>query len=263
MRLRQLATTQSVSFFALPATHQSILDVCNLKESEKVGSSHVIHWLLEQTCCANEQLQNLYVSQGIDFCDRQIAEWTNPNFITNRKARDAYIKVIQRPEQQTLEELYGNTVVKTLSTSTVEHISPHIQVFIDKLNNQRRVEANKENVLHSSALDEVEQEREVEFQVEEVREVQKPVHYKAFVFPGLHPAIYAFLDTGVLYGGEGYEHVFTAMSHTLVGRKFNVTHTTSRLYASVEFMRTIDTGRSGSIDNFQVSLALYNTCFWK
>jgi hypothetical protein len=42
------------------------------------------------------------------------------------------------------------------------------------------------NAVHSSTLQEVEQEREVAFEVETVREVQKPVHYSPLTFRGLH-----------------------------------------------------------------------------
>jgi hypothetical protein len=137
---------------------------------------------------------------------------------------------------------------------------------MDELNNQRHAAASKPNALHSSALEEVEQEREVEFQVEEVREVQRPVHHTALAFPGIHPAISAFVRTGLLYGEEGYEHVFTAMARTSVGKKFSVAGTKSQLFVagtksqlfvSAEFMRTIKTGRDVSIDNFLVSPLLY------
>ena len=109
------------------------------------------------------------------------------------------------------------------------------------------------SILHSSALEEVEQEREVEFQVEEVREVQKALHYEAHAFPGIHPAISSFVSTGRLCGAVGYEHVFDAVSRTSMGQRFGIVGTGSRLFASVEFMKTIKTGKGGLIDNFLVS----------
>jgi hypothetical protein len=253
MRLRQLATTQSVSFFAFPETHQSILDVCKMNDKDKIDSSHVIHWLLEQTCRANEQLQNLYISQGADFCNRTAAEWENAAFLSNLQDRDAYVKVLQHPEQQTLEQLYGNRTEDAQRQSSRRKTFTQIQTFMDELNNLRKAAAGNPNALHSSALEEVEQEREVEFQVEEVREVQRPVHYKALAFPGIHPAISAFVLTGVLHGAAGYEHVFTAVSRTSVGQKFSIAATGSQLFVSVEFMRTIKTSTQSSIDNFLVS----------
>jgi hypothetical protein len=54
-----------------------------MNEDDEVNSSHVVRWLLEQTCRTNEQLQNLYVSQGIDFCNRMNAEWENAAFLSD------------------------------------------------------------------------------------------------------------------------------------------------------------------------------------
>lgn len=90
----------------------------------------------------------------------------------------------------------------------------------------------------SSALEEVEQEREFESQVEEVREVQVPMHHEALVFPGLHTAILIFAQTGDL-GESGYEHVFQALSRFTIDRKYKACRTGSRLSVSSEFMRTI------------------------
>jgi hypothetical protein len=253
MRLRQLATTQSLSFFAFPETHQSILDVCKRNDKDKIDSSHVVHWLLEQTCRANEQLQNLYISQGADFCSRKIAEWDNAAFLFDLQDREAYVKVLQHPEQQTLEQLYGNRANDAQQPSSTRTMFPQIQTFIDKLNSQRHAAASNPDALHSSALEEVEQEREVEFQVEEVREVQRPVHYKALTFPGIHSAISTFVRTGTLGGEEGYEHVFTAVSRTSVGQKFTVASTGSQLFVSTEFMRTVKTVKHSLIGNFLAS----------
>ena len=114
--------------------------------------------------------------------------------------------------------------------------------------------------LHSSALEEVEQEREVEFQVEEVREVQKAVHYEAHTFPGLHSAISGFVSTGRLRGNVGYESVLDAVSRTSTGEKSGIGGTESGLFVSAEFMRTIKTNECGLIANFLVSSSSFVFC---
>lgn len=255
MRLRQLATTQSLCFFAFPETNQSILDVCGLKETTSLDSSHVVYWLLEQTCRANEQLQNLFVSQGIDFCNRKTAEFESPAFILDPQDRDAFTKVIQHPEQQTLEQLYGGRAYADQRPTSPKATFPKIQSFLQELDSLRHAVANDPNAPSCSALEEVEQEREVEFQIEEVREVQRPTHYESLKFPGLHCAIIYFVQTGVLLGEAGYEHVFTAISRTSVGQKFSDMSIESRIFVSAEFMRTIETGTHGSTDNFLVSIS--------
>jgi hypothetical protein len=253
MRLRQLATTQTVCFFAFPETHQSILDVCKANDQVRIDSHHVVYWLLEQTCLANEQLQNLYISQGTDFCNRFIAQSENANFLSDSQHRDAYVKVLQHSEQQTLEQLYGGLADDTQRPAPHTTTFPQIKTVVEKLDVMRRAVASNASVLNSSVFEEVEQEREVEYQVEEVRQVQRPVHYNALVFPGLHPAISEFAHTGVLLGEAGYEHVYTAVSRTSIGQKFGIRSTQSRCFVSGEFMKTIVT-RSTLVDNFLVSV---------
>jgi hypothetical protein len=227
-----------------------------MSEVDRIDSADVVHWLLEQTCRANEQLQNLYIAQGADFCNRTNAKWGKGAFHSGLEYRDAYVKVLQHPEQQTLEQLYGACMDDSQQVSSpfsTQITFPQLQTFMDQLNNLRCAHTNDPNALQSSALEEVEQEREVEFQVEEVREVQPPVHYKALAFPGVHPTISTFFHTGALAGVEGYEHVYTAVARTAIGKKFGVVGAASRLFVSAEFMRTIKMGKLDSNDNFLVS----------
>lgn len=260
MRLRRLGSTQSVVFFAPPEVHQSILDVCKKTCSTAINSSHIVSWLLEQTCRVNEQLQNLYLAQGTDFCHRMNAQWGNPELFTNKSHRKAYLRAIQHPERQTLEQLYGGMAVT--KPSSTELSSSELKTFMEELSKQTRAANSKGNAIHSSMLEEVEQEREVEFQVEEVRQIQKPTHYKALAFPGLHAAISHFAKTGNLVGGHGYEHAFAALARTNIGRKYNVSHTRSQLFVSAEFMRTVKFEKHPVNDNFlrPVEWILWNSC---
>jgi len=253
MRLRQLGTTQSIAFFAPPEVHQSILDVCRKRRGEVLDSSHVVYWLLEQTCRTNEHLKNLYVAQGIDFCCRTDAHWKNTKFLTKNSHREAYLRVIQHPERQTLEQLYG-VETDTQPSAVADMQYAELRGFIEELSKQRRVTHGNANLVPSSVLEEVEQMREVEFQVEQVRQVQKPTHYKALAFPGLHAAVSHFAQTGNLAGGHGYEHVFDALARTSIGQKYNVRCTASQLFVSAEFMRTTELGEFTPNDNFLVSL---------
>ena len=256
MRLRQLGSTQSIVFFAPPEVDQSILDVCRQRWEEKLDSSdidcsHVVCWLLEQTCRANEHLQNLYLAQGTDYCRRTDAQWKNVKFLTKTSHREAFLRVIQHPERQTLEQLYGE-MTDTQTSSLADTLSHELEGFMQELSRQRGA-VGPGNPVCSSVLEEVEQEREVEFQVEQVRQVQKPTHYKALAFPGLHKAISDFAETGELAGGHGYEHVFDALARTSIGKKYNIRRTTSQLFVSAEFMRTIELGNRVANDNFLVS----------
>ncbi|TAQ88566.1 hypothetical protein B7494_g3109 [Chlorociboria aeruginascens] len=250
MRLRQLATTQSVMFFAPPEVHQSILDIRQKKQTDYIDSRDVIYWLLEQTCNGIEQLQPLYYSQGTDFCRRTQASLANPNYLTDEYDRDGYLDVLRQTELQSLEQMYEprtNSIVPKL-----KEFSPEVENFMKELKLLRRGFQDNGTAVNGVALQEVEQEREVAYEVEAVREVQKPIHYSPLKFPGLHKDLVNFVKTGrVVAGAMGPEHALLLLRKTELGRKYaiNVGATTSKFYVSQEFTRTVNTmGRR--LDNF-------------
>ncbi|KAI1778973.1 hypothetical protein F4818DRAFT_455215 [Hypoxylon cercidicola] len=255
MRLRQLRTTQSVTFFAPPEVDQSIKDFCRPVAHKQLDSSHVITWLLEQTCHVNEDLQSLYVAQGLDFCLRTDAVWSYGNFLADTTHRAKLLNVLQQPEQQTLEQLYGGTLASSAAGPTDHLSSPQLQAFVDHLNSR----SGERGALQIGALEEVEQEREVQVQVEQVRQVQKPLRFDALTFPALHPAISDFARTGVLGPTSsdrdrdaGFEQAFAYVARTGVGKQFGVRATDSRLFVSTEFGRTVVSkeGKQNAVDNF-------------
>jgi hypothetical protein len=199
MRLRQLGSTQSITFIAPPEVQQSISDVWKEKCGEtvvpsKIDSSHVVIWLLEQTCLAKEHLQNMYVAQGMDFCRRTSAQWKYQDFLGGSNNRKGFLEFIQQPESQSLEKLYGG--MKNKLAIDVESVI-ELKGYMQELRKQRR-EATSSGNIDCSLIEELEQEREVEFQVEEVRHVQKQTRYEALKFPGLHMAVVHFAETGNL-----------------------------------------------------------------
>jgi hypothetical protein len=254
MRLRELGSTQSIVFFAPPEVHQSIHDVCHLGAADKIDSSHVVTWLLEQTCRANEQLQALHLAQGQDYCRRVHTECQNPQLLTNTKQRDTFVRTIRQPERQTLEELYGGMARPTPDLHLDLPPSGKLREFAQELAMRQDATHHRGGRAraHDSALEEVEQEREVEVQVEEVREKQEPREYEALKFPRLHDDIRRFVKTGVLSGQKGYRHAFEAIAGTSIGKRYNVGANKSLFFVSVEYMRTIVPGASSENDDFLV-----------
>lgn len=241
MRLRQLATTQSIVFIAPPEVHQSILDLRN-KPPGPIDSSDVIRWLLEQTCSGIEQMQPLFYSQGVDFCNRVQAALENPDFLKDVTQREAYLGVLRQQEQQTLQQLY-KPAKKPKATTVKTIYGPAVGTFVKELNNRRKMFQDTGIAVRSSALQEVEQEREVAFEVETVQERQKPTHYSPLHFPGLHRDIIRFVETGRLAAGSaGYEHVLVALRRTTLGQKHGVSPDSSdtKLFVSTEFARTVN-----------------------
>lgn len=133
MRLRQLAISQSVVFFAPPEVHQSILNFRGKGARDFIDSHDVIVWLLEQTCCSIEQLQPLYISQGLEYCRRRLAAERNPDASFQENQRKSYLKVLERPEQYSLENLYAPDQ-KIKSRPVDAQGFPEIAGYVEKLN---------------------------------------------------------------------------------------------------------------------------------
>ena len=256
MRLRQLGTTQSVVFFAPPEVHQSILDLRQKGPADRVTSYDVICWLLEQTCAGIEQLQPLYYSQGADFCRRMQAATSNADFLSNARERDAYLEILRQTERQTLEQLYEVRETPKASKA-VPFTSPQIAGFMKELDARKRNFQDTGNAVHGSALQEVEQEREVAFEVESVRVVQQPLHMTPLFFQGLHRDIFTFFETGRLFvESAAYEPAFMALRKTALGQKhgINASKSATRLHVTMEFMKTVSLPLGRPQDSFQVRL---------
>ena len=255
MRLRQLATSQSVMFLAPPEVHQSILDLCDKKSGDLIDSHDVICWLLEQTCTGIEQLQPLYFSQGTDFCRRTQVATDNPDFLTDKAHRHAYLAILQQAERLTLDQLYDPKTQAKVASSQITP-APEISEFLKELNTLRKGFQDNGSAVQGSALQEVEQEREVANEVETVRELQKPSHFSALKFPGLHADIASFATTGRLAADfQCYQHAFSALSRTALGQKFGIQSEAmcSKLFVSTEFTRTVHMPLGRPHDTFLVS----------
>jgi hypothetical protein len=124
-----------------------------------------------------------------------------------------------------------------------------------ELDNHRKGFQDFGNAVHGSALQEVEQEREVAYEVEAVREVQHPKVFEALKFSTTHRDIVKFAETGHLVAGStSHEHLLRTIRRTALGIKHgvDVNAASSRLFASVEYLRTVHLLQPN--DNFLVCL---------
>ncbi|KAK2757274.1 hypothetical protein FQN54_004788 [Arachnomyces sp. PD_36] len=253
MRLRQLGTTQSITFIAPPEVHQSILDICNKCANDKLDSSDVVTWLLDQTCCSNRELQSLYLAQGIDFCQRTQAAASYKDFLTNLDHRKSYLDVLRQPEQRTLEELYapqlrqGSNAIPLSTTLDGERSEFMKELRLMQLNSN-----SMDGPTNTSAFEEVEQEREVAYEIEEEREIRRPPLMKANQFLELHESILKFVQTGTLANGGCYLKAAAFLESTQLGVKHGarISSFLPDLYVSVEFTNTVILKKGERNDNF-------------
>lgn len=243
MRLRQLGSTQSVTFVAPPEVYRSMLDL-KIKHTRdhsflnrpcEVTSVDVVRWLLEQSCKYNEQMMPLHIAQGLSFCHRTNALWKHAEFLTDKNALKKLLGIIRLQEHQTLKQLYSTRS----STSETNKILDFAQLkkFSSELE-RKRYDVPIQTSLSAAAFMEVEQEREVEFQVEQVREKHTDMQYTARKFPGLANFIKSFIATGELEPGGPYFQAFEFIGRTKIGRKFQIKKTSSSLFVSQEFINT-------------------------
>lgn len=242
MRLRQLGTTQSVSFVAPPEVYQSVLRLRKtytgmFSQRLPVTSEDVVHWLLEQSCVASENIMPLHLAQGYDFCRRTNALWKHMDLLHDKDHRDQVLEIIQQREDQTLEQLYG--VGQSDFAEPPHYDFPSLKAFTTKLHQQRLISLSNGQKSHSSTFEEVEQEREIEFEVEQVREVQRPTRLVPLSFSTLDPHILTFVMAGRMLNREHFIQAFELVSWTSIGHRFGVKKTRSSLFVSQEFARTV------------------------
>ncbi|KAL8950441.1 MAG: hypothetical protein Q9183_007525, partial [Haloplaca sp. 2 TL-2023] len=98
------------------------------------------------------------------------------------------------------------------------------------------------DTVQALAYQEVEQEREVQIEVETVREVKKPRHAQARPQPPLHGDIRSFAETGRLPAGtHACIQSFDALRHTAVGRRLGISDSAkaSTLFITQDFNKTV------------------------
>lgn len=241
MRLRQLAISQSIIFFAPPEVHQSILNTRKGSRNGPIDSHDVIIWLLEQTCCSIEQLQPLYVSQGLEYCRRRVAAQRYEDTAYNPGDSKSYLKVLEQPERYSLEELYApDRKIKAIPIDSSG--STEITAYLKRLNVLRTEIRNTGDTVQALAHQEVEQEREVAIEVETVREVKKPHHAQACFQPPLHRDVRIYAETARLVpDSHAFIQAFVALRNTAIGRRLGITDSKTRsgLYISQDFSKTV------------------------
>ncbi|KAJ9255026.1 hypothetical protein DTO207G8_3210 [Paecilomyces variotii] len=253
MRLRQLGTTQSITFIAPPEVHQSILDIRQKGRTGYINSYDVIVWLLTQTCDNIRDLQPLYYAQGSDFCRRMQAARRYKDFLGNTAHRNAYIENLRQSEQQALEKMYApRSLPASLRADAFPITERKLVEFMQELN-KTYGKSYADSSFATSALEEVEQEREVANEVEE-REVQRPRPMTPLEYPGLDKSILDFVKTGQLKTGGHYMKASRILSSTQLALKhgIDVSSFMPHLYVSLEFTRTVklDLGAGETHDNY-------------
>jgi hypothetical protein len=134
-------------------------------------------------------------------------------------------------------------------------LSDRLREFVDILRRDYHPQMSEDDAT-PSALEEVEQQREVSVESQEEREMQRPSSAQALAFPGLHRLIRDFVKSGFLDGGGICPNASTILTSTRLWRKQPMRSCSmmSHLFLSPEFVRTVRLDIDHDPDNFLVSL---------
>ena len=247
MRLRLLGQTQSVTFYSPPEVHQSIIDLQEKRDKPENGpidSSDVVFWLLVQTCRLIEQLEPLYITQGVKNLQQRQAKDDYPDFLEDDSDRANFLSMIRVNELQDLKQMYAPKVVRRMNNAKMPSLKGSLKTFALELDCRKAAFQDRGTAVHASALEEVEieVEREVEMEVESVREIQRSIVLEALRYGGLREDIRHFAIYGRLPpGSDAYQPMFSALQKTGLGKKHGVfAALKSNLFVSTEFSRTVD-----------------------
>ncbi|KAJ5746831.1 uncharacterized protein N7511_008527 [Penicillium nucicola] len=182
-----------------------------------------------------------------------ILEMDNQTLVHHRKA---YLKYLQQLEQRTLEQLYGPRILR--GDEIASQLEGNLQLFgklrrfVDILEDKYHPSTSDRESVLPSALEEVEQQREVANEVEQERELQRPSFIHALEFPGLHQVIQDFVETGFLSGDDVCPQACTVITSTRLWKKqmIETFSLISHVFLSPEFARTVRLGTEHESDNF-------------
>lgn len=245
MRMRKLAVSQSVTFFAPPEVDNSIRALLR-NTTETIDSSHVIRWCISQSCRTLRSQRPLWALKGLSHSRRRLAfsRYVNEGEIL---ASDAYLNTIRERESRPVKEMY--TVDRHSSKELPFELSideKKDDIIAQILADWNQTEARD---LQDCAVSE-EQEREILHEVEEEREVQRPVSATP-AKPVPSESLWAFVRDGTEPDmSSTFYLAFDVLAKTRLKSQFRRAEWPVGLLATPDFMRTIITVEGSPQDDF-------------
>ncbi|EXJ60473.1 hypothetical protein A1O7_04626 [Cladophialophora yegresii CBS 114405] len=170
IRMRKLAVSQSVRFYAPPEVDQAIRSVMK-DPSEEVTSLHVVFWAIKQSCLTLKKQGPLYATRGLLHSRRRLAAERHVSPEGNIINPERYLDTVRERECRPVSELYR---VGPCSRAEMP-FEPTVEESHDAVMKELVVEfdRNDSSGCQAGGITQ-EQEREILHEVEEERELQRP-----------------------------------------------------------------------------------------
>ncbi|KAJ4505776.1 hypothetical protein HRR86_008095 [Exophiala dermatitidis] len=235
MRMRKLAVSQSVIFFAPPEVDNSIRALLGVQTGD-LDSSHVIRWCISQSCRALKSQQPLWTMKGLSHSRRRLASKRYVLEGGQIPNPEQYLDSIREIESRPVSEMYAvdkrDQKKHTFQPSPLEKKD---DIMMQLLAEWDRTETND---LKDSGIAE-EQEREILHEVEKVREVQRPAHATPAKPAASEVLInYIFKNEGVPKA-EDFHWAFNILSQTRLAPQYRGAEWPTNVLVTQDYMRTI------------------------
>ncbi|KIV86455.1 hypothetical protein PV11_02066 [Exophiala sideris] len=246
MRMRKLAVSQSVRFFAPPEVDNSIRALL-ADPSVTIDSSHVLRWVINESCEALKSQTLIWTLKGLSHSRRRIAtanHVSDEGIVVNR---DKYLSTIRERESRPVSEMYrvGGNSERSLPFEPESH-EKEDKIMHELLEEWERADVTTLTVCGIAE----EQEREVLHEIEEEREVQKPRHVKPAV-PDVWGALDALIRHGIVPSTpSGLYHAFEVFTKTKLASLYVRADWPSHVLVTEDYLRTIDTSSTSTYDDF-------------
>ncbi|KAI9890486.1 MAG: hypothetical protein M1814_003970 [Vezdaea aestivalis] len=250
MRLRNLGKGQSVMFCAPNEVEDKILQNSEKNLNDTIEVADIIQWSISETCAFTKKCVPLWASQGTRY-QRRHTVW--PASLTAKDGNLALEKVelMLEPEARSLQDRYGLKVRNSEETIILQDIEDEslitrrreIQAIRDKCQEFKITSFN------SSALQE-EQERELSPEIEQERQVERPVALKPHEH-FIHPEVKRFVQRGLLdRRSNAFQAAFQLFNNTSAADKFEIEAWPKHLLVTTDFTKTVQVPGNQLLDSF-------------
>ncbi|KIX98577.1 uncharacterized protein Z520_05878 [Fonsecaea multimorphosa CBS 102226] len=246
MRMRKLAVSQSVRFYAPPEVDQAIRSVVK-DPSGDLDSLHVVRWAIQNSCLALKKQDPLYISRGLLHSRRRLA--ADRHLTSEGKVVDyeQYLDTVRERECRPVTELYraGGTHRADLpfQPTLAESQDAVIQSLCADFERISSTDLDDSDITQ-------EQEREVLHEIEEEREIQRPRE----VTPATPQHCQSLLD--VIRNETRCANIpelrpcFQILRQTRLGLYYKLGEFPTHVLVTPDFLRTIQAHGNSPEDDF-------------
>ncbi|KAF8886602.1 hypothetical protein CPB84DRAFT_1850068 [Gymnopilus junonius] len=188
MRMRKLGHGQSILFCAPPEVDKRIRDTQKLAESEEVKVMDVLSWVMSRTCDDIEDHVPHWLQQGVDYHNRKSINFTAASSKGDiRRLKNAWLQ----PAAQSLDDMYCPSDDGSSSLNAARSI-PEMYSRLKDLG---------ATVIRDARMEE-EQEREVNHELEQEQQIERPAKVKPAVHR-LDEEVRSFVKDGLIPTSPG------------------------------------------------------------